>query len=541
MANVPTAEQRRPSVRNILGAIGLIMAFASPAAMAQDGATALELQPDSLVNFTTGNLLRKGTFTLRGGTHQTHPWIDTPGTGNQIYHAGADFAPIDGLQLGVRYMNFVDPPPFPIAGIRPNSKVSGGGVSAKVRLYDNGRLRIAGQVAGELMKFDSPIFGKSSTEHLFIASAQMPLTYDITPTLQAHLTPSVALFPASRGGNPFYGTLASVGAGLTWKPTDRLLVFGTVTQPVIGSNTILADGSFGKRPVITFGTRYGFAPNSAVELFVTNGFGTTASTGALTFFPDGDIVMIGAMLTHSFGRGTPKKGPYGRAPDRTLGADQKAMTGEGFTMLGPRTYERGTAVLTAHAGTQGARAASIILAPDHFLELGANIDQLADDGSGASAKLPSSADRWAGTFKLQLMEQFDNAPVSATFFAAFGRDRNLNGTLFVALPLMREVTPKLAIKAEPKLAIYGNNEELGLGIGATYALTPDIRLIGEYTLRNSGDHIWAVGGKARVPGAPIEVGLHATNAIGAFGVNAMTSQSDPKVVLSVAVNSKLFR
>lgn len=518
---------------------GALLALSGGLAQAQE--TEIERQPNDFENFTTANTLRPGTWEFELGFHQTNPGIDTPGTANQVYFVDVAFAPFDGLEFGIDYMNFVDPPPRPIAGAQPDTSLDGGGARAKLRLYRAGGLSVAAQVSAEMLKFDSAIFGGTSDTYEFVGSAHLPVTYDIAPNLQAHLTPGVSVFPGTRNGNPFYGTVASIGAGLTWKPTARTTVYGTATMPVTGANTILSDGSYARRTVLTLGSRFAFAPNSAVEIWATNGFGATPTTGVLTMFPDADIVMIGAKLVHTFGKGTPDKPHYDRAPGTVLTSRQQQLAGDGFTLTNPRTRPRGTAEALAFYGMHGNRGAALTLAPDHFLELRASYEEPADDGSGAVNKVFSDAGRWSGRFKLQFMDQADGWPVSLGYIASFGRDRNKRGVFFTALPVMREVTPRLAVMAEPKAAFYGNNEEFGLGLGANFAVSRDISLVGEYTVRNSGEDIWSVGAKTRLRAAPVEIGLHATNAIGSFGVNTMTSQDDPKVVLSVSFLQGLFR
>ncbi|OWU86256.1 hypothetical protein ATO6_05320 [Oceanicola sp. 22II-s10i] len=505
--------------------------------------TAMERQPDALFNFTTGDVLPRGAFRFRLGFLQTNPSIQTAGTGNQIYQSGAAFSPMEGLQFGVDYINHVDPPPRPIATDTPgrSAQVVGGGAHVKYRFYDEGPLTMSAQIAGEFLKFSSTIFGKFSQDYEFVGSAHLPVSYDVAPGIRLHLTPGVSIFPGSRGGSTFYGTVASVGAGVTWQVVERLLVYGTVTQPLTGANTIRSDGSYGRKPVITGGARFLFAPNSSVEVFATNGMGTTPTTSVLTYFPNGDMVMIGAMLNLTFGRGSPEKPIYDRAPGTTLTSYQTALQSNGFTLQTPRTRDRGTVELHGEIGTDGARAAHVSVSPDHFLELGASYEEVANDGSAAINALPGTTGRWSGTFKLQFMDQVDGFPVSLGYTFQAGRDRQKNGVLYMSLPMMREFGPNFAMTVEPKAAFFGSQEIYAVGLGASYSVTPDIRVIGEYTVRDGGRDIWAIGAKTRVQGMPLDVGLHATNAIGAYGINAMTGQSDPKFGLSISVHNKLFR
>ncbi|WP_375688107.1 hypothetical protein [Pseudooceanicola sp. LIPI14-2-Ac024] len=507
-----------------------------------------EAQPGHYTSFTTANMLPRGAARIELGFQQTNPSIETPGTSNQTYFASVAFAPVNGLEFGADYMNFNDPPPGDIAGSRPNTAVVGGGPWAKVRLYESGPLSIAAQASAEYIKFNSSFYGSDTHEYFFIGSAHLPMTYDISPTLQAHLTPGVTVMPETRNGNDFYGTIASIGAGLSWKPSDRTLVYASVTQPMMGANTVMSDGSYGRRPVITVGSRYAIAPNTALEVWGTNGFGATPATGVLTFFPDGDLLLVGAKVVHTFGPGAPDPGAYDRAPGTVLSPQQAGLAGDGFTLPGPRTRDRGTVVGTAFYGNQGAYGAAVTLAPDHMFEMTASYESIADDGSGSSDKLSSDTNRWTGLVKLQFLDQADNWPVSLSYIASLGRDEDLHGTFYTALPMMREVNDRLALRVVPQAAFYGDTavyigefKEYGLGFGATYSVLPGVNVFGEYTLRNHGDDIWAVGAKGRLGTAPVELGLHATNAIGAYGVNAMTSQEDPRVVLSVSVLGDLFR
>jgi hypothetical protein len=310
---------------------------------------------------------------------------------------------------------------------------------------------------------------------------------------------------------------------------------------VTGANTIMSDGSYGRRPVVTVGGRYALAPNSAVEVYATNGFGATPTTGVLAFIPDGDLLLVGAKLVHTFGPGTPKKAPYDRAPGLRMTPRQRILAGDGFTLPGARVRDRGTMELHGFYGMHDSYGGALALAVDHMVELRLSYESIADDGSGAAAKLSSDEDRWTGRFKLQFMDQLDGWPVSLGLIASFGRDMDKNGVFYTALPVMREVNDKLAVRVVPEAAFYGREEQLGLGVSASYAVGRYTNVFGEYTLRDEGDDIWAVGAKARLGRSPFEAGLYATNAIGAFGVNAMTSQEDPRVVLSLSYIQSFFR
>lgn len=535
-----TRENAGPAgrVRALLAALLIVP---GGTALAQDASSAIELQPSEYENFITANTMWPGVARFALGFHQTNPSVETPGTSNQVYFVDVAFSPFEGLEIGADIQTFVDPPPFPIAGTTPPIEMTGAGVHAKYRFYDDGALSVAAQVSAEWMRFASTIYGSTSTEYLFIGSAHLPLSYNITPTLQAHLTPGVSVYPDSREGNPFYGTVASIGAGLSWKPTPRTLVYGTVTQPLTGANTILSDGSYARRPVLTLGGRYAIAPNTAVDLYATNGIGATPATGVLNFMPNGDIVLLGARLVHTFGPGALQKRPYGREPGLVRTPRQRILAGDGFTLPGARTRDRGTVELNGFYGMQDAHGAFFAMAVDHNVELRMSYESIADDGSGSSSKLTSAEDRWTGRFKLQFLDQMDGWPVSLAAITSLGRDMDDNGAFYVAMPVMREMTDKLALRVVPEAVFYGSNEEFGLGLGASYAVGRYTNVFGEYTVRDSGDGIWAVGAKARLGRAPFEAGLYATNAIGAFGVNAMTAQEDPRVVFSLSYIDKLFR
>ena len=539
------------TLRSRLSTLALCAALGAPGVVsAQQQTTLIERHPTDHESFTTGNILPRGALKGALGFQQTNPWIETPGTSNQVYLANLALAPISGLEFGLDYMNFVDPPPFPIVGAPLNSQIQviGGGLRAKVRLYQAHRIRVAGQVAAERMKFDSPIFGATSNEYLTVGSAHLPVSYEITPTLQAHVTPGISVFPGRRStGGRFYGTIASVGAGLSWLPTRRIMVYGNATQPLTGANTILSDGSYARRPVLTLGAHYAIGPNSAFEFWATNGLGATPTSGILTFFPNADIVIVGAKLVHTFGPGAPSKAPYGRDPQQVLTPRQRILAGDGFTLSGPRTRGRGAFEAQGYLATQGGRGASLSIAPDHFLELRASYESPANDGSGAVNTVFGDSDRWEGRFKFQLLDQADGWPGSLAVNLALGRDRKERGVFFVSAPMMTSVTKRLALRMEPKVAMYGTpgstrqQTQLGLGLGAVQTVGRYANLLAELTIKDEGDPVWAIGAKTRFARSPLELGIYATNAIGTYGVLGMTPQSDPKIAVTISNVTNLFR
>ncbi|WP_299353398.1 hypothetical protein [uncultured Shimia sp.] len=268
------------------------------AAQAEDQTSVLEDQPTRLISFETANTYDKGTLELSVGLSQTYS-NDGGGTGNQLYFGGAAYAVSDRVTLGFDLSSYRDPVLDPINGLFPDIRMETAALWGKFGLVESGNWKVAAQASVEnIFSLESPLWGGVRTSE-WIGSLKAPISYSVSPSLQFHFTPAVSVFPDSVGGAEFYGTIVSLGAGVSYQPNERLSFFGAIDMPISGNNTITNTGTYDKVAVWTAGARYNVTPKAALEAYVTNGVGMTPATSILTHWPDGDRVLGGLRLVYT--------------------------------------------------------------------------------------------------------------------------------------------------------------------------------------------------------------------------------------------------
>ena len=529
---------------------GAMLALSAGAVSAQGGAlrAPLERHPDRFVNFTTANLLPAGSLRLWVGSHQTPPGQASTGTANQTYYGGGQYALGPRVQIGIGHSEFHDPPISPIGGVTSQIRFHTTSLEGKVVLVDSGPWKMAVEGSVEQFIFRSPYFGvptDAGNSHV-VGSLHLPVTYRASDALQFHVTPGVSALPDTIGGNPFYGTVASLGAGFSYKPSLRWMTYGAVNMPLSGGNTISSAGTIEKKPVLTLGARYNVSPKAAVDLFVTNGLGVSPATRIMTMFPDGDHLLVGATVSYTPGRGEAYRPNYRGLSAEPLNMRQRQLQRDGFTLASADTLTPGIFVGRASGGTDGAYAGVLQFSPDYDGQIDLSYEKFANDGSVPLTTIPSRAANYMVGLKLRFMDQNNGSPFSLAVQAKLGRDTsaNKNGTFFLAVPMMYKASPSLALMANPKAAAWGSNEFFGLGLGVNYALAPGLDLIGEVTPVSDGQRtVWATGLRYYAKNGAASIDLSATNAIGSEALGTMIGQSDVRISLGVtlALDARGFR
>ncbi len=521
-------------------AAGIAMTAGAVCAQQAGLRTPVEMHPDRFVNFTTANLLPAGTLRLWVGSHQTAPGKATVGTANQTYYGGGTYAFSPRFQLGIGHSEFHDPPVSPIGGVTSQIRFHTTSLEGKYALVESGPWKMAVQGSVEQFIFRSPYVGiptSASNSHV-VGSLHLPVSYSYSDALQFHVTPGVSALPDTIGGNPFYGTVASLGAGFSYKPSLRWTTYGAVNVPLSGGNSISSAGAIEKKPVVTLGARYNITPKGALDLFVTNGLGVSPATRIMTMFPDGDQFMIGATMTYTPGRGPAYRANYRGLPAEPLNMRQQHLQRDGFTLASADTLTPGIFVGRASGGSDGAYAGELQFSPDYDGQIDVSYEEFANDGSVPAGTIPSYDPNYMIGLKLRFMDQNNGSPFSLAMLAKLGRDTspNKNGTFFLAMPMMYKASPKLALMANPKAAAWGSNEFFGLGLGANYEVAPGLELIGEVTPVSAGQRtVWATGLRYYPGNSGASIDLSATNAIGSEALGTMIGQSDVRVSLGITV------
>ncbi len=510
----------------------------APAPFFDAGSTPLENQPLRLGNFETANTLPEGALLGTFGTLQTDP--SGPGTGNQLYHGSVFYAPTDRLTFGIEYQTYEDPVLKPIGGARPAIGLDTFALTAKYGVMDWGAVSLAGQASIEYLRFDSPLYGGGHDGDI-VGSIKLPVTYRYSPNLQFHVTPGVSVLPDEINGTEFYGTNATLGAGVNYRPSQRLGFYGAIETTLgPGGNTISSTGSIEKVPVWTVGGSYNVTPKVQLDLYLTNGIGVTPATSILTHFPEGDEPLIGIRLSYT--PGVEYRDSYrGRAAPVT--PRDRALQRDGFTLGTANTLEPGAFAARAFYGTDDNYGAALSFSPDRDGEIVVVLEEYAD--SGPAALTPSAGLRYMVGPKLRFLDQNNGDPLSLSVRGLFGREVDSGtpgvGVFFAEAIAGYDYNDRLSVTANPKLAGFGNTEILGLGLGVNYEVLEGLQLIGEVTpVGLDGDTAtWAAGARYELDGSGLAVDAAATNAIGRYGVGSMVASDDVRYTVGIAARFNL--
>lgn len=492
-------------------------------------------QPVRLGWFETANTMPARTIELNVGTMQTDPNVGT-GTGNQLYFGGGSYALNDRLSFGVDLQSYQDPPVKPINGLFPDFVVNTAAFWAKYQVYDGETLSVATQVSAEtFVRLESAVFGGRHSG-VVIGSLKAPITYKVSERLQFHITPSVSLLPETVGGSAFYGTVASLGAGVSFAATERLAFYGAVDVPVSGNNTISNTATFTSEPVWVAGGRYLITPKVALDAYVTNGVGMTPATSILTHWPDGDMLLAGARLTWTPGARYPES--FRGAPAPVTGRQQNLQI-DGFTVGSADTLEPGAVLASGWYGSDEHSGVALNFSLDRDTEIDLIFENYADAGTAPAALVPTTELRYMIGPKLRFMDQNNGDAFSLSGRALYGRQIESGaagvGVFYLEGLASYKVNDRLAVSMNPQLAGFGNTEIAGVGFGVNYELLDGLELIAEATAvgLDATTPTWAVGARYNLPNTGFSIDATATNAIGRYGIGTMVAQSEPRYSIGV--------
>lgn len=532
----------------------------------------LERPATRLFNLETANQLSGGALQLSIGSHQTLP-EEAPGTGHQLYYGGIEWGISDRIQLGLSGQVYDDPPTQPFTRIprslptlttlpelpelalsdlsqigdvipsevanqaSPNITLSSVAASLKLKLIESERFSAGLQGSLELLPIASKLFHLNNelAEEL-IGSVHLPMTYTASPQLQLHLTPGVSFLPDRINNIDFYDTVISVGTGVNWQPSERWAAYGSINLPIgPGGNTINQDLSIDRQLVWSVGTRYNLTPQVGVDLYATNGLGVTPATGILTSIPEGNELLIGARLNYAPDTGLGYRTSFNRTASEPPSNRDYQLAVDGLTLTTANTLEPGRISLSGSIGTEEQYSVGLAYSPSERLQLEAILENFS---SGANPADTAGEDaRYMVGARLQLLDQRQGAPVSASARVLGGRDADGDrtiGVLFAELPITYRMGPGTALFLNPKLAAFGDETFAGVGVGINQKLTGGLQLIGEITPVLDGGPVWAAGMRYSLPRSALSLDVYGTNAVGRNGLGTLIRQSETR--LGVGLN-----
>lgn len=491
----------------------------------------LERHPGKLFNIETANQLQADELHFSLGFHQ--PVSDeNAGTGSQVYYFQGAWGLSDDLQLGVAWQTYDDPPTEPIAGKSPNITLVSVAPSLKYRITENDKLTIALQGAVEWFSVSSDLFGTDDTGgDTLIGSLQVPFTLDVSDDLQVHLTPGVSFFPDTLNDNEFYDTIFALGTGFSWQATEQWLIYSGLNLPIGGSggNAITTDQSFENQLVWTLGTRYSVTPKVGVNLYATNALGVTPTTSILTSIPEGSDPSIGVQLNYTPDNGLGYRSSFKDQPAVALSQRDRQLLLDGLTLTTANILEPGTVAITGGVGTDDNYNVALAYSPDERLQLEVILEDYAPNNS-IDEDIGDGARPLYGA-KVQFFNQLRGDAVSLSARILGGRDfERTAGFIFAESPVTYQANDQMAWLINPKLAAFGDETDVGVGVGVNYEVTPGLQLLGEVTPVFGGERVvWSIGTRYQLPQNPLSLDLYGTNAIGRYGLGSLVGQSDPRL------------
>lgn len=507
-----------------------------------NNATPLELHPDRMGAFDTANTLPEGTLMFHVGQKQTNP-EEGSGTGNQTYFGGGRYAFTDRLTVGLDFWTYEDPPARTINGRRPHITMEPLALSAKFKFYENGFITASGLASVEgFGRLRSPLFNGHS-DGTIIGSLKAPVTMEVSPRLQFHVTPSVSFFPDDLNGAPFYGTVASIGGGASYRPSNRLMFYGSVELPFgSGGNTIDSSGDYVNTAVWTVGGRYNVTPRVALDAFLTNSVGMSPATGILTHFPDGDMPLLGIQLSYTPGESY-RQSYRGRPAELT--ERQQSRLHDGLTLGSPGVLQPFTFAPHAWYGTDDNYGIGMSFGIDRDFGADVYFERYSLNDSADPSLRPTEELRYMFGPKLRFLDQNNGDPFSLSGRLLFGRQIEKDtpgvGVFYLEGMASYDVNSRLTISANPRAAAFGKVEMFAVGGGVNYELFRGLELIGEASavFGDGEDATWAAGLRYSPPGMDAYIDVSASNAIGDYGIGTMVAQDDPRYSVGISTTFSL--
>ena len=135
-----------------------------------------------------------------------------------------------------------------------------------------------------------------------IYSFSLPYSKKITKNLTYNFVPGFISLPERIGNrttrNNFYGNNFYIGNGISLNLLDDLILNGSLTYPIgPGNNYFDKNLNFSKKPIYSFGLNWDLNTRIGVETKITNGFGSSPSTGILTV-PSDNLLLYSANIKY---------------------------------------------------------------------------------------------------------------------------------------------------------------------------------------------------------------------------------------------------
>ena len=433
------------------------------------------------------------------------PFNYASGTGNQNYAIQFDYGLSNTLQISGFYSEADDPLNSLITGldIRPGNfwEVFGAASRWKFLKKENWSLAVNSSIeswtvgSGGSDSLDnnsgdnaSPnIFNNSGkrveTQNL-IGSISFPLTWHPNKKWQFTFNPGISFLPSRQGegqggAGKFYGTIPYIGGGILWNAITGIGVTASVAQPIgSGANSFDENLEYSRVPIFSGGVNWHINPRIALQGQLTNGFGATPATGILALPSDNRLGYSAKILITTDAADTPQPPLSSRQNSLSLGGltVNTALVPPDTNIIAKTNYD-----VYGNFDALLGYSISNIFQLDFYRSQSQGIPQ---GTKQARTYLNDDGINLRGSGKAVLTSPLRGAPIWSALRISFGRNmdttnNSAQGYLFAETPLTWEMTPKIAINMNPKVAWAGVGTLWGLGVGSNVQLAQDWELISE--------------------------------------------------------------
>ena len=427
------------------------------------------------------------------------------GTGNQNYVGRIDLGVNDKVQVSGFYSE-ADDPLFSLINI--NGKLSspsnfwqsyGGAAQLEVLSTKAWTWAIGGSLEGwnvgsggelgkgQISQFGSPNIFNNTGQRVFtrnvVGSLTTPLSWQASKTVELTFTPGVSFLPATQGtgqggAGTFYGTNITMAAGVAWKPSTQVTLFGSGLLPLgPGSNSFNNNLEFQKVPILTGGLNYALNPRIGLEAALTNGFGGTPATAVLALPSANQLMYSARMVWNPQAADTPHLNFTNRSRSLTLGGvsvNTALVPPASVINIWANADDKGN--VFGQVGWSASNDFQFILFDAGAFQQVSPITPVVS----AYANNGGFNQRFGG--KAVFLQQLRGAPITASGAITLGRNYNsssFQGYLFAEAIGTWEINKRLALNFNPKMAWSGIDTPLGIGASANIQLSPSFQLIPE--------------------------------------------------------------
>ena len=433
------------------------------------------------------------------------PFESNAGTGNENSSVNLDMGFNDSLLFSLFMSQADDPLNATLSGFttQPANFWQSYGAAARWQVMNQNNWKLA--ISGSLEGWDvgsggddsfintgdnaSPNIFNDSGSRVFtrniVGSLSLPVSWQASNQWQFSFNPGVSFLPATQGSGQggagmFYGTNPYVSGGVLFQPFPELGLTASLAQPFgSGANSFDADLGFSRVPIYSAGINWNLNPRIGLQGAITNGFGTTPAT-ALLALPSEN--RLGYSTSFVYTPGTAD------TPQVPLTPRQQALAKGGLTV--------NTALVPSDTTTVAWINADNNKSFNQFIGYSiSNVLQLNLFSSGSSRNVPQTTEHalyyskdtdwnWRVGGKAVAFSPLRGALFWGGGYISMGRavdevNKRAPGYLFAETMATLELSKKIAINFNPKLAWSGIGSLSGLGLSSNIQLMPNLELLPE--------------------------------------------------------------